>query len=393
MKNRLIVWGAACAFVWASGARAAESFPQGKKSFEAAMAILKSKYVAEGVSEDDFYRAATEGLVQNIDPKLKPWHELLSPADLAALKGELSGKVTGIGVVLKFAEESGVADVLQVLPGTPAAKAGIKRGDRLLRVNGKTYKGKTLKDMVADVRGKVGEKTKLTVLRDAEVVEKTIKRDEIKWENVEGTVLPGNVGLVTVRSFNDSTPKLLESVLKKMVDSKVTALVMDLRGNAGGSLERAEQSIEMLIPKGGVIVQINQRGGKKELVKGTRDPYLPGIPMAVLIDKETASGAEIMTSALNRERKAVLIGAPTRGKWTVQMIDELPNGYAVRFTTGVFGTPGGTIATDAPGITPEIPVNLPEGEDAGVMQRLEKVEERLAQDAPLRSALEIVRKR
>ena len=158
-------------------------------------------------------------------------------------------------------------------------------------------------------------------------------------------------------------------------------------------MERAEQSIEMLIPKGGVIVQINQRGGKKELVKGTRDPYLPGIPMAVLIDKETASGAEIMTSALNRERKAVLIGAPTRGKWTVQMIDELPNGYAVRFTTGVFGTPGGTIATDAPGITPEIPVNLPEGEDAGVMQRLEKVEERLAQDAPLRSALEIVRKR
>jgi len=346
---------------WDYDVRTPARFAQGPAMFKKVRDLLLHDYYRSDLDEDTLYRAAVQGLLQNADNAMSSWNKLLTPAEYAEMKGDVTGKIVGVGLNIKFDPDTGYAKVVSVIPDSPAEKAELRAGDSILEVDGKLFKGKSLREVVYAIRGQAGESRRLTVLRDAELRHVKLRLSAVAWAVAESEVLPGGIGRVTVRYFTEATPKLLRAALEKLKRQNVRALVVDLRGNEGGILDSAVDSAGLFLPADSAVVTLHERAGKTETLRTKGAPVLGKLPLAVLVDESTACGAEILASALREDAGAVLIGATTKGKGSVQRIDELPNGYAVKYTIATFTTPGG-VDFAGHGLAPDMRVN-PEPSD------------------------------
>lgn len=367
---------------------APEKFTDGAKAFAKVRETLLQSYVAEGLTEDDLYRAATAGMIERLDPKMKKWNRLLTPREIAELKNDLKGEVIGIGVNLKFDPASGHAEVLAVLPTSPAEKAGILAGDRVVTVNGKLYKGMRTKDVLSDIRGKAGETVTLSVLRADKLLSVPVVRDRVAYDQTIHRLLPDAVGYVRIPSFNDKTPTVVRDALDELKRTGAKSLVVDLRQCPGGSFDRAVETAELLLPKGAGIVSLQRKGKPEEKLVAKGTAVLADVPLAVLVDGVTASGCEFVAAALAEGRHARLVGAKTTGKWTVQSIEELPNGYAAKYTVGIFKTPSGK-SYQGTGLAPDVVVTMTDAEVARATATT-NLEQRIAIDPALRTAKQLV---
>ena len=370
----------------AQRSRPAEKFTDGQKAFDKAMKELLEKYVDEGVSADDLWRGATQGMLEHAGER--PWDTLLSPTDLEEMMGSLGGEIVGIGVEIKFDEDTGVTMVRGVLPGSAAEKAGMMKGDQILRIDGKSYKGRDLREVVNAIRGKAGAEVSITFLHEDKVLTKSLRREKLVVQTVTDTVLPGEVGLLTIGSFSEKTPELVKAALERLKSAHITGLVVDLRSCPGGLFEKAVATGELFLPKGKTFVTTVHRGGDEEPIVTKNDPVLT-VPLAVLVNEQTASGAEILAGALQESGNARVVGRKTMGKWNVQIIDDLPNHYAIKFTVGSFKTPKGE-SLDGQGLIPDLEVEM----DPALVEksrRMSDVRERLVLDAQLRVAAASVR--
>ncbi|MCC6808229.1 MAG: PDZ domain-containing protein [Deltaproteobacteria bacterium] len=362
-------------------------FKRGEAAFLAAKKTLLDEYYRKGLSEDDLYRAATLGLLNFVDPDLKRWNTLLSPDELKELHNSLKGEIVGVGVALRFSEETGYGEVLDVLPGTAAEKAGMKKNDLIVSVNGKLYKGLSIDALVKDIRGKAGEVVKMMALRGDKMLPFSLTRAVVTFDAVEWRTLPlgaRQAGLLCIRSFTEKTPALVDQAFAHFEQAKAAAIVVDLRGNHGGSFEDALTVTERFVASGQTMVRLQMRAGESARVsKGT--PRLLGLPLAVLVDDDTASGAELFAAALRDARHAAVIGKRTFGKGTVQRVDELPNGYGIKYTVGLFSTPSGR-AIQQDGLVPDVEIEFDEVAIERVRSESE-AQRRLSVDAPLRTAL------
>jgi carboxyl-terminal processing protease len=366
-----------------------EEFPEGEKNFHKLREVLKEKYYADGLTENDLYRAAVRGMLTLADPSMKKWNALLSPQELREVRTDLKGEVVGIGVKIRFDEASGHSEILGVVPGSPAEKAGIGVGDRIVTVAGKLGKGRSLREVVSLIRGKAGESVSLTVLRDDKLLPFTIERTVVPFDAVEHGILEEKIGYVRVRAFSAKTPQALRDALVALEQANVSELVLDMRGNHGGSFEDALKCAELLVPPGAGIVSVVGRGGKEGALVSKGRPILGQLPIVVLVDQDTSSGGEFVAAAVAESRKAKLVGAKTLGKWSVQTIEDLPNGYAAKFTTHRFQTPSGR-HFEGNGMPVDVQVSM----DAKVVETLEsirEVRERLSMDVQLRTAVSLVR--
>jgi len=364
-----------------------EKFTSGSKAFgEVRDALLKS-YYAEGLTEDDVYRAATAGMLEKLEPRMKKYNKLLSPKEIAEIRNDLKGEVVGVGIRIEFDEKSGYADVLGTLPGSPSEKAGLVTGDKIVTVNGKLYKGMKTRDVVADIRGKAGDPVTVSVLRGDKLVSFTIVRDRVAYDGVTPAMLPEKLGYLRIPSFNDKTPAAVRSGLEELEKNGAKALVVDLRHSPGGSFDRALDTAELLLPPNSPIVVLKRRGKPDETHTSKGKPVLGNVPVAVLIDNDTASGAEFLAGALQEQRHARLVGTHTHGKWSVQSLDDLPNGFAYKYTVGLFRTPSGK-TYEGMGISPDVESSM----DEPTLMRANsaKPEERLAVDVQLRTAKELL---
>lgn len=364
-----------------------EKFTGGAKAFADVRAALLKSYYAEGLTEDDLYRAATAGMLEKLEPRLKKYNRLLAPTEHKAVKDDLKGELVGIGIQIELDEKSGYTDVLGALPKSPAEKAGLVAGDKIVTVNGKLYKGMKLVDVVRDIRGPQGEPVKLSVLRDGKLIEISVVRDRIAYDAPLSGVLAGGVGWLRIPSFTEKTPAAVRAALEELEQGGAKALIVDLRHSPGGSFDKAVETAELLLPEGTPIVAVKKRGKAPETISAKGKPVLATVPLAVLVDAMTASGAEFLAAALQEGRQAKLVGTRTTGKWSVQALDDLPNGYAVKYTVGLFQTPSGK-SYEGTGITPDIEVSMGEG----VLGRANtmKVDERLAVDVQLKTAKELL---
>lgn len=361
----------------------AEKFEGGERAFAKVRETLLQNYYADGIREDDLYRAATAGMLQKVEPRMKKWNQLLSPRELAEMRNDLRGEVVGVGVVIEFEDRSGYADVLATIPGSPSEKAGLVTGDKIVTVNGKLYRGMSLKDVVADIRGKAGESVELTVLRGDKLIRVPIRRERVTYDQPSGMDLDG-VGYLRIPSFTDKTPAAVRATLETLAKASAKALVVDLRECPGGSFERAVETADLLFAPGTPLVTLKRRGKAEETVVTKGTPVLGAVPVAVLVGHETASGCEILASALQEGRHALLVGQKTLGKWSVQSLDELPNGYAFKYTVSLFKTPSGR-SFEGVGLAPDVEVAM----DRSAVSRasgVTKPEERLAKDVQLRTA-------
>lgn len=153
-----------------------EPFKKGSEAFELVKKELLKNYYDKGLTEDDLYRAAVHGMLSQIDPSMGAWNTLLSPGEYRELSEDIEGKVVGVGLQVNFNEVTGYAEVAGVLPGTSAAKAGIAAGDQILKIDGRSYRGKQLRDVVYAIRGKEGTEIKVSLLHDEQIKEFTLKR-------------------------------------------------------------------------------------------------------------------------------------------------------------------------------------------------------------------------
>jgi carboxyl-terminal processing protease len=371
-------------------ARAADppKFPDGEKAFAEARATLLREFVDPKMDENELYRAALAGMLSQNGKR--PWDALLSPDDLAEMHEELTGQIVGIGIEVKFDSDSGQVSVLGLISGSPAEKAGVLAGDRVLKIDGKSLKGLQLRDVVHLIRGPAGQSVTLTLLREDQIVSRTVKRAAIAWSPVHELTLPGPIALVSVMTFNEKTPSLLKAALEHARASKPRGLVLDLRGNQGGLFDKLVDCASLMLPKGKLVVTRIGRGGAEEAYRSTGDPLLD-VPVLVLADGSTASSAELFAGALQQSGGARVIGKRTHGKWNVQKVVELKNGWALKYTIGVFKSPRGELL-DGKGLEPDLEVEMPGKEDAvEKVQRIKDPKERLANDPQLRAAVALLK--
>lgn len=364
-------------------AHADDAFGDGEKAFLKARALLQKSYVDDKVSDDKLWRAATEGLLHGIGNG--KWDKLMSPNELAALKADLVGEIVGIGVNIELETESGIVDVLGIVPGSGAEKAGIVVGDKILRLDGKALKGLSEGEIARSMRGKAGTSVTLTVLRDAEIVTKTIKRSPLVLDPVTSTMLPNGVGLVRLQAFNEKTPPLLKAALERLRGMK--GLIIDLRSNPGGHYGSMLECACELLPKGSPIVTELRRDGGVVEKRTWQEPQV-GVPFAVLVNAGTASGAEILAAAM-KQAGARIVGKRTFGKWSAQELTELGNGWGIKYTTMLFRSPSGALP-DGRGLDPDVEV---EGDvrDVAKASVMKDADKRIAADAQLRVATTLLK--
>ena len=331
------------------------------------MRTVNENYVDPGAAGfEPLSRLAIHGMVENLDPH----SEYLESKDNQELEEDLDGEYGGIGVEIESTR--GVLTVTLPIARAPGAKAGIREGDEILSVDGKSVEHGALMDRVVDrLRGKPHTHVRIGLRRPSENrrFEVDVEREVVKVLSVRGArILDGATGYVQIREFSDHTGEQFDEAVNGLLAKGIDSLVIDLRNNPGGLLDSAVDVAEPFFKKGSLIVYTQgRRPGDRENYDSETDGEPLKLPVAILITGETASAAEIVAGALKDSGRAVIVGERSYGKGSVQTIFKLRNGEGLRLTTAHYFTPSGALI-NAHGITPQVEVVMTPDED----QKLER---------------------
>ena len=288
---------------------------------------------------------------------LDKFSEFMDPESYAEMKVETEGEFGGIGI--EIAVKDDLLTVIAPIDDTPAFKAGVKAGDRIVKIDKDITRGITLVEAVKKLRGKAGTPVTITVLRESDnkILDFTITRDIIKVKSIKNPrILEEKIAYVKLSIFQERSARDLEDALVDLEKQGMDSLILDLRNDPGGLLNVAAEVAGKFLPTGEMIVYTKGRNEKKEMEfrvkeKKPRTDY----PMVVLVDQGSASGSEIVAGALQDHKRAVLVGMKTFGKGSVQTVIPLSDGSAMRLTTSKYYTPSGR-SIHGKGIMPDIVV-------------------------------------
>lgn len=267
-----------------------------------------------------------------------------------------TGKFYGVGALCSLNEAGGVT-VLDAFDDGPAYKAGVRDGDIVIKVDDTDITGMDLSSAVALIKGEKGTQVKLTVLRDKETLTFSIIRDEITTPTVDYKMLDNSIGYIQISQFDEVTTEQFKSALTDLKNQGLKGLIVDIRSNPGGLLNVVVNIVDEIIPKGLIVYTDDVNGNRKEY-NGSSDSELT-IPMAVLVNENSASAAEIFAGAVQDYGKGKIIGTQTYGKGIVQTIQPLTDGSAIKYTIAKYYTPKGQ-DIQGNGVTPDIVVELPQ---------------------------------
>jgi carboxyl-terminal processing protease len=355
--------GAVVAVVlWAVPAGAAhddETYKQ-LELFARVLSYVENNYV-EPVDQRQLIYGAIKGMMDTLDP-----HTVFMPPDLFKdMKIDTSGEFGGLGIEIAK-NRNDVITVVAPLDDTPAARAGVRAGDQLLKIDDELTRNMDLAQAIKKMRGPAGKKVLLTIMRDGFTAPREIAiiRDHIRIVSVEGN-LYGGIGHVKVKNFQERTDNYLRKELDRLRGlnggKELRGLVLDLRNNPGGLLDQAVAVSDRFLPGGLTIVTTRGRSGKnvteeKSHDRDTEKPY----PLVVLVNAGSASASEIVAGALQDHGRGVIVGQPTFGKGSVQTVIELEDGSGLKLTIARYYTPKGRSIQER-GIVPDFFVP----EDAG----------------------------
>jgi carboxyl-terminal processing protease len=330
-----------------------EATYQGLKIFSDVIDIVEKNYVDE-VESKTLIENAIQGMVSSLDPH----SSLLTPEEFKELQIDTQGEFTGIGIHVTMKDN--LVTVISPIEGTPAYKAGIKAGDRIIQVDGTPTED--LREAVKRMRGPKGTPVTLTIVREGETkpIDFKMVRDVIPIYSVKSVLLQPGYGYVWVTHFRDNTYSDLVDALEKLEATKppLKGLVLDLRDNPGGILDQAIRISDLFLDSGTIMVSKGRlKKHTREYNAGRDDAKTRDYPMVVLINGGSASASEIVAGALQDQQRAVILGTTSFGKGSVQAIENLSDGYALKLTIARYYTPSGR-SIQAKGVEPDIVVPL-----------------------------------
>jgi carboxyl-terminal processing protease len=307
-------------------------------------------YKPELIDDQKALYGAMKGVVEELDD---PYSEFLDPDEKREFDESLEGEFSGVGIEISI--EGGILTVITPLVGTPAEAAGIKAGDKVLAIDGETTEKITLSGASTRIRGETGTTVTLTVRHtDDTIVEIPIVRSLIVIDPVESKTLEdGKIGYIRILRFESDTVVEVDKALASFDLAKMSGLILDLRNNPGGLMPAAISVCGRFVDEG-VVLLVHDRlsGEKKYYSKGNR---IPNLPLAILINRGSASAAEITAGGIRDNRMAVLIGETSFGKGVYQQMIDFPDGSALKITAGEYFTPSGRVVQEV-GLAPDIAV-------------------------------------
>lgn len=312
--------------------------------------FIEKQYV-DKVNTKDLVYGAIKGMLETLDP-----HSNFMPPEIYnQLKTDTAGKFGGLGIEV-WVNKDGVLTVVTPMEGTPAWKAGIKPGDRIMRINGESTKGMSIVEATTRIRGDIGTEIKFTIQRDnaPKPLEFKMKRVSIDVKSVRAEMLPGNFGYIRLNHFQEKSAQEMKNALKKLeAKGKISGLILDMRNNPGGLLDEAVEAANLFID-GGVIVSTIGRNKEEKDVKYAKSGIARlDFPMVALVNGSSASAAEILAGALKDHKRALIAGQRTFGKGSVQTVIPLAEDVGLKLTIARYYTPSG-VSIQAKGIEPDI---------------------------------------
>jgi carboxyl-terminal processing protease len=337
--------------------------------------------VAPGVLE----QAAVEGMVESLDPH----STFLDAAEFDEMQVSTAGSYSGVGI--EVTEQDGRMLVVEPIEGSPAERAGVKTGDVLLEVDGQAVGPGTLDQTIERMRGHAGSSVHLVLARDGEPepLQFDLQRSEVHVHTVRAEPLPGRFGYVRITHFSDSTPGDFDAAvlaLQSASKAPLRGLVLDLRDNPGGVLESAVGVADSFLDSGMIVRADGRTPEARFEMDATEGDLLAGAPVVVLVDRGSASGAEIVAGALRDHGRATLMGERTYGKGSVQTVMPLSNGEALKLTTSRYYTPSGRSIQER-GLEPDVKIAVMAHESPRGFDR------NPGSDPAVRSALQYLRDR
>lgn len=326
---------------------------------------IVQQYYVEPVDTQKLIYGGIKGMLRELDP-----HTNFLPPDVyKEFESETSGEFGGIGIEISV--EDGLLTIISPIEDTPAWKAGILPGDKIVEIDGTSTKGMSLVDAAQKMKGKNGEKIKLGIMRDAFEEPKvfTIKRDVVKIKSVKFIDLGEGYAYFRLTSFIENSAKDLKKLLidYKARNNGIKGIVLDLRRNPGGLLDQAIQISDLFLDKGIIVSTIGRDKSKKEVTEVKSKSAYTGFPMVVLINEYSASASEIVAGALKDNKRALVMGQRSFGKGSVQSVVKMGDGSGLKLTVARYYTPNG-VSIQAEGITPDVEVEdlaMENGEKTG----------------------------
>src|SRR5919108_2634370 len=336
-----------------AGTRVGDDDLQGFEAVADAARDIRER-AAHPVSDRQLVQGAIRGMLQVLDD---PYAAYLDPRRAREVRDLLSGSFVGIGVWLEEARDG--LRVSSVLPGSPAADAGIVPGDLLLEAAGRSVRRLAVSQASGLLQGPEGSTVTLLLRSGGATEQVDVRRERISLVDVQARMLRGDVAYAHPLQFGDGTAERLRSELAELLGRGATAIVLDLRGNGGGLADEAVRTASLFLTDGPVALMVGGEDGREEvLVEG--EPLGRQVPVAVLVDGGTASSAELVAGALQDRQRAEVVGTPTFGKGSVLAVEDVGgSGSAIQFTVSYFLTPDGH-RIEGRGILPDVPV-LPGG--------------------------------
>ena len=367
----LIIFGGIVMGRWGIQAVSAQSSYEDLRLFTEVMTMIKKNYVDE-VKTKDLITGAIKGMLTSLDPH----SGYMTPQQFKEFQADTKGEFGGLGI--QIATKDGVLTVIAPIEDTPAYRAGLKSGDKILKINNESTKDMGIHDAVTRMRGPKGKPVTLSIFRDGwkEPKDFTVIRDIIKIRSVKSKMIRDDIGYIKLTQFQETTASDMSKALAELQKAGMKSLVLDLRNNPGGLLNTAVEVTEQFLPSKKLVVYIKGRTGEKmEYFTEPEFKIYDQLPIVVLVNQGSASASEIVAGALKDWKRAVVVGVQTFGKGSVQSLVPMSDGSGLRLTTAKYYTPNGT-SIQSIGIAPDIVVKLEASKDNKDAKELPVMRER-----------------
>lgn len=332
---------------------------------------LNDEYVLERINEvkkmidKNYYKNADDydvliGMLKGAVSSLNdPYSYYMTEEEYKKFNEETDGEFAGLGIYVSGSIDDNLITVVAPMKGTPADRAGLKTDDKIIKINGQDFTADKMDDAVSIMRGKPGEKVKITILRrdengKAKFIDFEIVREIIKVQTVSSKLLKNNIGYIHITGFDTPTYNDFNKQYKELKKQGMSKLILDLRNNPGGLLSTSTEVVNTFLDGGLIMYTLDKQNNKQTInaTKGADD-----VKIAVLVNKGSASASEIVAGALKDRKRATIIGTQTFGKGIVQTVYNMPDGEGLKLTTSAYYTPSG-VNIHGKGIAPDINIEL-----------------------------------